>query len=96
MSTILPGDLCWKHENGSVFKIGENPDDAMKEQPRADAHEISPTGPMFGWKMSEASSIVKVMEDTVLQEFKLSPDSFSGEFGSHGAPPGSLQLLPQG
>ena len=85
MTTILPGDLCWKHDNGAVFKIGENPDDAMKEQPRADAHEISPSGPMFGWKMTEASSIVKVMEDTVLQEFSLKPEAFGGSFGSHGA-----------
>ena len=94
MTTILPGDVCWKHDNGSCFRIGENPDDAMKEQPRADAHEISPSGPMFGWKMSEASSIVKVMEDAVLQEFKLPPEAFGGEFGSHGARR-SLRFFPK-
>ena len=40
---------------------------------------------MFGWKMSDAGSVVKVMEDAVLQEFKLRPEAFGGEFGSHGA-----------
>lgn len=85
LAAILPGDLCWKHDNGAVFRVGDNPDDAMKEQPRADAHEISPTGPMFGWKMSEAASVVKVMEDAALAEAGLTLEAFSGALGSHGA-----------
>ena len=85
LMVLLPGDLCWKHDNGAVFRVGDSPDDAMKEQPRADAHEISPTGPMFGWKMSEAGSIVKVMEDTVLGASGLNLQSFHGPFGTHGA-----------
>jgi tRNA pseudouridine13 synthase len=94
MATVLPGDLCWKHDNGSVFRIGDNPDDAMKEQPRADAHEISPTGPMFGSKMSEAASIVKVMEDSVLKEANVDPASFGKDFGMHGARR-SLRFFPK-
>jgi len=84
LSAVLPGDLMWKHDNGSVFAIGPNVEDAMKEQPRADAHEISPSGPLFGWKMTEAQSIVKVMEDQVIQDHGLSLEAFRGPAGSHG------------
>lgn len=83
-ATILPGDLCWKHDNGSVFAVGPNPDDAMKEQGRADAHEISPSGPLFGYKMTEAASVVKIMEDAVLAANELTLDAFRGPAGSHG------------
>src|SRR5690606_22017430 len=48
-TTILPGDFCYKHENGAAFLVDPDPDAAAKEQPRADAHEISPTGPLFGY-----------------------------------------------
>lgn len=85
MTVLLPGDLCWKHDNGAVFKLGDSPDDAMKEQPRADAHEISPTGPMFGWKMTEAGSLTRMMEDTVLKDSGLTLEGFHGPFGTHGA-----------
>lgn len=97
---ILPGDLCWKHDNGACFAIGPNPDDAMKEQPRADAHEISPSGPLFGHKMTETQSLVKVMEDSVLAENHLSLEAFGGPAGSHGGRramrffPTDFRLLP--
>jgi tRNA pseudouridine13 synthase len=84
MTTVLPGDFCWKHENGASFKVGPNPDDAAKEQPRADAHEISPTGPLFGERMSEADSIVKQMENEVLHEVGLKPEDFAGPMGAPG------------
>ena len=45
--TLLPGDLAWLHRNGAVFKV----EDPAKEQPRCDAFEISPSGPLFGPKM---------------------------------------------
>jgi len=76
LGVILPGDFCTKHENGASFPIGPNPEDAAKEQPRADAHEISPSGPLFGHRMSNADSVVKVMEDQVLQEAGISPAQF--------------------
>jgi tRNA pseudouridine13 synthase len=44
---LLPGDLAWLHRNGAVFKV----EDPAKEQPRCDAFEISPSGPLFGPKM---------------------------------------------
>ena len=45
--TLLSGDLAWLHRNGAVFKVV----DPAQEQPRCDAFEISPSGPLFGPKM---------------------------------------------
>jgi len=54
-NTILPGDLAFKHENGSIFAI----DDATFADPataeRAAKLEISPTGPMWQGRMMRAS-----------------------------------------
>lgn len=44
---IEDGDVAWLHRNGACFTVM----DALVEQPRCDAFEISPTGPMFGRKM---------------------------------------------
>ena len=93
-AAILPGDLCWKHDNGSVFAVGPDPDAAMKEQPRCDAREISPSGPLFGWKMTETQSVVKVMEDSVLKDNDLTLQAFSGPAGSHGGRR-SLRFFPK-
>jgi tRNA pseudouridine13 synthase len=85
MATLLPGDLCWKHDNGAVFALPGDPDAAAKEQPRADAHEISPTGPLFGFRMTEAGSIVGTMEAEVLSEAGLTLQDFGGPMGAPGA-----------
>ena len=95
MDTVLPGDFCWKHENGASFKVGPNPEDAAKEQPRADAHEISPTGPLFGDRMSEADSIVKQMENEVLHEVGLKLEDFAGAMGAPGGRR-PLRFFPEG
>ncbi len=93
-AVILPGDLCWKHDNGACFAVGPDPDSAMKEQPRADAREISPSGPLFGWKMTETQSLVKTMEDAVLLDNQLTLNDFAGPAGSHGGRR-SLRFFPQ-
>ncbi len=46
---LADGDLAWKHKNGACFAV----EDAAVEQPRCDAFEISPTGPLFGRKMTD-------------------------------------------
>ncbi len=81
MSVVLPGDFCTKHDNGASFLVGNDPADALKEQPRADAHEISPTGPLYGFRMSTAESVVGQMEAEVLREFELTAASFDGAMG---------------
>jgi len=41
---VMIGDLAQKADSGGVFSV----EDAAAEQPRANAHEISPTGPIVG------------------------------------------------
>jgi tRNA pseudouridine13 synthase len=85
MAAVLPGDFCYKHDNGAAFLVAADPDAAAKEQGRADAHEISPTGPLFGFRMSETESVVKIMEEEVLKEFNLTAESFGGPIGAPGS-----------
>ncbi|MEI8196913.1 MAG: tRNA pseudouridine(13) synthase TruD [Phycisphaerae bacterium] len=96
MTAVLPGDLCWKHDNGAVFAVGETVEAVLIEQPRADAHEISPSGPMFGWKMTQppATSLVGIMESEILTANGLSLEAFRGPSGSHGARR-SLRFFPK-
>jgi tRNA pseudouridine13 synthase len=47
---VREGDLAWKHDSGAVFLVV----DADAEQPRAQQLEISPSGPMFGYRMPMA------------------------------------------
>lgn len=50
LDRLETGDLAWKHRNGACFHV----EDAAVEQPRCEALEISPTGPLFGERMTEA------------------------------------------
>lgn len=73
---ILSGDLAWKHDNGAVFLVEGDATALAAEQSRCDAHEISPSGPMFGYRMSEPVGEPGDMEKTVLTENELTPESF--------------------
>jgi len=85
LGTVMPGDFCYKHDNGAAFLVPGDPDAAAKEQPRADAHEISPTGPLFGFRMSETESVVHILEEEVLHEFGLKREDFGGAMGAPGS-----------
>ena len=84
LDVVMPGDFCFKHENGASFLVGPAIEDAQKEQPRADAHEISPTGPLFGSRMSDPQAVAGQMEAEVLNEFHLTPENFIGSMGAPG------------
>ncbi len=71
---VMNGDLAYKHENGAVFHV-ENAD---IENARARAFEISPTGPIFGYKMTEPTGEPGAIESTVLTDQQLSPNDFRG------------------
>jgi tRNA pseudouridine13 synthase len=45
---LLDGDLAYKHVNGACFLV----ESAELEQPRCEAFEVSPSGPLFGYRMS--------------------------------------------
>lgn len=76
IDSICPGDLAWKHDNGAVFAVSLGPTATAAEQARCQAHEISPSGPMFGYRMSEPAGEPGEIEKAVLAENALTPDSF--------------------
>src|SRR5262249_5108744 len=75
---LQAGDLAWLHRNGAVFRI-TSADDAAREQPRADALEISPSGPLFGPKMIAPEGEPGRIEAQVLAEAGVSCDDFGRE-----------------
>jgi tRNA pseudouridine13 synthase len=75
LERLLPGDLAWLHANGAVFRVR----DPAVEQPRADAFEISPTGPLFGYRMTQPDHQAGCIEADVLAAAAVTPEAFRGE-----------------
>jgi tRNA pseudouridine13 synthase len=69
---LMAGDLAWRHANEAVFKV----EHADEEQPRADAFEISPSGPIFGFRMSWPDGEPGEMERRLYENEHLSDHSF--------------------
>lgn len=61
---IFVGDWATKLENGACFQV----EDAEKEQPRVDQFEISPTGILFGSRVSWAGGEPGRIEEAVVAE----------------------------
>lgn len=72
LGTLWAGDLACKHVNGAVFKV----EDPATEQPRADAFEISPTGPLFGYKVPLATGMAGMLEEALLDKEKVALGMF--------------------
>ncbi len=70
---IQTGDLAWKHLNGACFLV----EDLAAEAPRAEAFEISASGPMFGSRMTEPTGAVRELEQGVLATTGISVESFN-------------------
>ena len=64
LDRILTGDWAMKAENGACFLV----EDGDQEQPRADRFEISPTGILFGSRVSWAAGEPGEIEQAVLVE----------------------------
>lgn len=64
LGRLLLGDLAWLHDRGAVFSV----EDPKTEQPRADRFEISPSGPLYGRKLTMAQGLPGEMEQRVLDE----------------------------
>jgi tRNA pseudouridine13 synthase len=77
IDTVETGDLAWKHDSGAVFRV----EDAPAEAPRAESFEISPSGPMFGFRMIEPSGRPGEVEQRVLAEAGLTLQSFKAPAG---------------
>lgn len=68
IDALETGDVAWKHRNGACFLV----EDATTEQPRCAAGEISPTGPVFGARMKEATGEPGRREQRILAQAQVS------------------------
>jgi tRNA pseudouridine13 synthase len=59
---VEAGDLLRKSDSGGLFVCRE----PAVDQPRADRLEVSPTGPVFGWKMPRPEGAVDAEEQALL------------------------------
>jgi tRNA pseudouridine13 synthase len=71
LGALIAGDLAWLHRNGACFAV----EDLKAEQTRCDKFEISPSGPMFGKKMTQPKQAACELEQSVLKESGLNIDS---------------------
>ena len=69
---LWDGDLAWIHTSGAVFSV----QDAAAEQNRADRFEISPSGPLFGYRMSKPNGRAGELEAAITAEEGLSERLF--------------------
>ena len=66
------GDLAIKHDNGAFFRV----EDADLEQPRADRLEISPSGPLYGYRGRLAEGRPGEREHALLSQEGLTLESW--------------------
>jgi tRNA pseudouridine13 synthase len=72
LDKILSGDPAAKEDSGGVFCV----EDVAVDQGRADRFEISPTGPIYGYRMMEAGGEEKKIEDSILAAEKITLEDF--------------------
>ena len=80
---LMDGDLAYKHENGACFRV----ESAAAEQPRCDTFEVSPTGPLVGYRMTMPEGEPVAVEQAAMAAVSLTPDVFkqSGKLRVKGA-----------
>jgi tRNA pseudouridine13 synthase len=72
LDSLQQGDLAWIHGKGAVFLVRH----PGQEQPRADRLEISPSGPLYGYKLTLAQSAPGELERQVLEQEGLGLEDF--------------------
>jgi len=71
---LFEGDLAWKHDSRAVFRVTaeELRNDALGE--RLNDIEISPSGPLWGWKMMRAEGQPGEVEWSMFKQFRWNVD----------------------
>ncbi len=87
LSRLRDGDVAFKHENGACFRV----EAVATEQPRADRFEISPTAPLFGYKVMLAAGRTGDAEEKLLATSGLSLENW--QLGKGLAMPGERRPL---
>jgi len=72
LGQVMNGDVACKHENGASFTV----EDAAVEQPRADRFEISPTGPLVGFRVTLPKGEPLAIEQAAFDAYPISPNDF--------------------
>lgn len=72
LGKVMAGDLAYLHDRGACFTV----EDVEKDQPRADAFEISATGPMLGYRMSLPGGEPMAIEQAIYDRYALTREDF--------------------
>ncbi|MGD2110128.1 MAG: tRNA pseudouridine(13) synthase TruD [Phycisphaerae bacterium] len=78
LDRFIDGDIAWIHRNGACFRVEE----VDVEQPRCDAFEISPTGPLFGKRMTEPTGAAGELEGEILAGSGITKDRMRAKDGT--------------
>ncbi len=68
--TVISGDVLKKVQTGGLFRT----EDSLVDQPRVEAREVVPAGPLFGRDMPAAADDALAIEQAVLAEAGIEPD----------------------
>jgi tRNA pseudouridine13 synthase len=71
LDVLEAGDLAMRHDSGAVFAV----EDPERERERAERFEISPTGPVFGPRMTWPGGEVAKREREAMVAHGLDPDA---------------------
>ena len=89
---VLTGDMAMKHDNGACFHV----ENVETEQPRCERFEISPTGPLYGLRMTRLTDTAGEIENPILDRRNLTEDHLRRikNFGARGGRR-ALRFLPK-
>lgn len=77
LGLLRAGDLAWKHDNGAVFRVDESLASDAETRGRVERLEVSPSGPLWGPRMTRASGPVDEAETDALLEAGVSLDELA-------------------
>jgi tRNA pseudouridine13 synthase len=77
LGALVEGDLAWKHDNGSVFRVTPEELASGALERRLAAKEISPSGPIWGRGMTRAADAVGQVEEAALNEFGITVEEIA-------------------
>ncbi|MHC4416361.1 MAG: tRNA pseudouridine(13) synthase TruD [Planctomycetota bacterium] len=77
LTTLVEGDLAWKHDSGSVFLVTADELASGRLCPRLEALEISPSGPLWGAGMIRPQAAVAEAEQQALAGVGVPLDTFA-------------------
>jgi tRNA pseudouridine13 synthase len=83
---LLEGDLAWKHDNGAVFAVGAvEAEQENASEGRAASLDVSPSGPLWGRRMSVAAGRVAEAEERALRACAMAPADWESRRAPRGA-----------